>query len=387
MTLALRRPAGRMGRPQWMARAAMPYRSRLALAAIVFPLLAGCAELQNSYVHATGDYPGLPKREPVGSRPDRLVIDLPEPPVPPPPPLALPFPPATLNLSEAAAVLADDPMALRFLALRALTEQGLVPLSEAEARWDANTGALLPMTAKTRPAVGIDLPIPPVDAILARFRALEPDSAERGFLLEQLLSAHPEQREALAPHDKVAARKLLERLGRLESAGLIASDARTREAEAVETLLATLPEVLLPPEPEEPDPPARKLARSGSGAGSGSGSATRRMPGGVSGKLEVVPSPAAFEPPKISADFTGKAGIHLLSMASAAYGDRAWQALSNQFKQELAGLSFAVQKADLGELGVTYRLIAGPMEAGAAERLCGVIRQKGQACMPTPFPQ
>lgn len=364
----------------------MSCRPRLALAAILLPLLAGCAEIQNELTHATGAYPGLPKPPPPAAPPP-FVIDVPQPPLLPPPDLALPFPPARLGRDEAAARLAGDPMALRFLALRALTEDGLVPIPEAVERRDANLGALLPLTAAARPPAEARLPIPPIPAIVERFRALPRDAAERAFLLDQILEARPAERVVLAPHDKASARTVLERLGRLEDAGLINADQRAREAAAVETLMATLPEVLLPPEPEAPEPPRRKVAGKAGAAGSGSGAATRRLQGGVTGKLEVIPSPLAFEPPKIGADFTGKTGVHLLSMATASYGEKAWEALSNQFKQDLAGLGYTVQKADLGELGVTYRLIAGPLEPAAAEKLCGVIRQKGQACMPTPWPQ
>jgi hypothetical protein len=332
--------------------------------AVLLPLMAGCA----------GDPPPMP--EPAAAAPPEMDVGTAAPPL-----SVLPPPPATLTLDEAAALLRGDPMALRFLAMRALAENDLVSAEDAAARRDANMGALLPLTAGSKPAADSDLPIPPIDAILDRFRTLKPGSDERAFLLDQVLARRPEPRVVMAPHDRASARTLLLRLGRLEDAGLITPEQRAVEQAAVDALMATLPEALVIPEPENPEKPAVATGPRGGG------SSARRMPGGVSGKLEVIPSPTAFEPPKISAEFTGKAGVHLLSMATASYGDKAWEALTNQFKQELAGLSFAVQKADLGELGVTYRLIAGPMEAAAAERLCGVIRQKGQACMPTPFPQ
>ncbi len=348
-------------------------------------LAAGCAEIQNELTHVRGVYPGLPPPPPP-PEPPPFVIDVPQPPVLPLPELAMPFPPARLDRTQAATALAGDPMALRFLALRALTEEGLLPIPEAVSRREANLGALLPLTSATRPPVEAELPIPPLPRLLDRFRSLDPESAERAFLLDQILGADPTRRVDLAPHDKVSGRKVLDRLARLEDAGLITPEERRREAGAVEALVATLPEVLLPPpEPEKPKPAKRKVA--GKGGTGTAGTGARRLEGGVTGRLEVIPSPTIFEAPKIDAGFAGKAGVHLLSMATAAYGDKAWEALTNQFKQELAGLSFTVQRADLGELGVTYRLVAGPLEPAAAERLCGVIRQKGQACMPTPWPQ
>jgi hypothetical protein len=40
----------------------------------------------------------------------------------------------------------------------------------------------------------------------------------------------------------------------------------------------------------------------------------------------------------------------------------------------------------LGDLGTTYRLIAGPLDPAAAEALCKTLLPQGQACTPTPFP-
>ncbi len=45
-----------------------------------------------------------------------------------------------------------------------------------------------------------------------------------------------------------------------------------------------------------------------------------------------------------------------------------------------------VVKVDLGQMGVTWRLIAGPLDPPAAEKLCATLKAKGQECVPTPFP-
>lgn len=346
-------------------------RSRLilVLTALSLPLAAGCVS------------------EPEPPPPVVVVMPEPEPePVRPPSPPPLGFPHSALSLDQAERMLAGDTIALRFLTLRALAEAGLVPPDQT--RKNANIGGLLPLTGGRNPSAELELPVPAIEAMIARFQRLDEAgrgtaatrAAERAFLLDQLLPAAPGPGIVMAPHDKIQSRQVLDRLRRLEDTGLITADERARESEAVETLMATLPEILLPPAP--PPSPKKVAARTPSG----SAAAGRRMPGGVSGRLEVIPSPFEFEPPKITADFTGQAGAHLLSMASSDHGARAWAALKTQYSFELGSHSYAVERADLGSLGVTYRLIAGPMDAQTAERLCAALRAKGQACMPTPFP-
>ncbi|CAA7618285.1 SPOR domain-containing protein [Magnetospirillum sp. UT-4] len=316
-----------------------------------------------------------------------------EPPPPVPMPLsdaASPFPSASIDLAAAERLLAGDPMALRFLALKELAQRGLVPPSEAAVRRDANLGALLPLTAPQPPAAGLDRPIPPVAEVADRFdrlwRGKDKDrgggAAERGFMLDQLLPAAPARREALAPPDVASARKVAQRTGRLKDAGLITASERDGELLALEGLIASeaLPEVLAPPAPQVVAKPKPKK-KTAAGAGRG-----QRMEGGVSGRLEVIPSPPGVEAPKLPAGFGGPVGVHLLSMGSATHGDKAWEALKTEFP-DLATLSFKVAKADLGELGATYRLIAGPLDQAAADKLCAALKGKGQTCTPTPFPQ
>lgn len=362
----------------------MRHPTRLATAAALLAFIAGCADLENqAWEMSNGHRPGLPAPRPPEPP---VALPAPLPPEPPLPPAApIPFAAAPMDTNQAARLLKDDPLALRFVALRRLAEDGLVPPEEALVRKEANMGALLPLTAARKPAAELLQPIPSPDEIAARLRRLAASgrngpqrAAERAFLMDQLLPAAPGEGVVLTPHDLVSARKVLERLNRLEAAGLVTPDEHSREALAVEGMMADLPETVAPPPPppEPPKPKKKTTGRSG-----------QRIAGGVSGKLEVIPSPSAVEAPKLPANYQGQVGAHLLSMASAAYGDRAWEALKTQFKAELGELGYKVERADLGELGVTYRLVAGPMDQAASERLCAALRGKGQACMPTPFPK
>lgn len=374
----------------------MAFVARKFLIVALLPLLAGCQRVQlemdslathldQAQARADGRpyiRPGLePLYAPQSPPPELEPLPTPV----PPPPEAVPFPAGTLSPEQAEILLAGDPMALRFLALKQLTAQGLVPVAEAEARKDANLGALLPLSAPLPPAAGLEAPIPPLKEVAGRFGGLGTGairgnpaswSAERDFLTDSLLPKVPARRQPYSPPDIASARKLQDRLGRLEDAGLITPEQRAGETAAVDKLIAggTLPEVVEPPKPPAKPKPVKKASGRGN-----------RMPGGVSGKLEVIPSPPGVDAPKLTTGAKGPAGLHLLSMGSAAHGDKAWEALVKEHA-ELAGLGHTVSRADLGDLGVTYRLVAGPVDAAQAESLCATLRMRGQACTPTPFP-
>lgn len=375
----------------------MSLRRRMILMAAVLPLAAGCAKVNSTAdelqarvdkYHADRAFyrPGL---EPINSTSPQLrSVEEPPPDFVAPPPEQLPFPQGRLNAAQAETLLAGDFMAQRFLALKRLAEMGVVPVDDAAARKDSNMGALLPLTAAKPPATGLDRPIPPVGEVVERVADLarpkkagddRSRAAERGFVLDSLLPKQPAARQQYAPPDLFSLRKLKERLGWLEDSGLVTPEERTRETAALDDLAAggTLPELFSPPQPPEPVKPKPKKK-----AGLGRG---QRMPGGVSGRLEVIPSPPGVEAPKLAAGAKGPAGVHLLSMGTAIHGEKAWDALKKEHP-ELAELGYKVSRADLGDLGATYRLVAGPLEPVQAEKLCATLKPRGQTCTPTPFP-
>ncbi len=376
----------------------MPLHLRKLLFLALLPLVAGCQrlEMEMDIANARMDEFQAKREGRQYIRPGLEPLYAPKPPKPEdmlsPAPVApdgdyVPFPPGRLTPEQAEILLAGDPMALRFLAVKALAQHGLLPVEDAGQRKDTNLGALLPLTVPQPPAAGLEAPLPPLAEVIDRFAGLStprrgdqtPRATERDFLADTLLPKAPGRRQQYAPPDIASARKLQERLGRLEDAGLITPDQRAGESKAIEQLVSggTLPEVLQPPPVAEPPKPARKPAATG-GRGN-------RMPGGVSGRLEIIPSPPGVEPPRLTAAAKGPAGVHLLSMGSAGHGDKAWDALVKEHA-ELAALGHTVARADLGELGVTYRLIAGPMEPAQAESLCATLTPRGQSCTPTPFP-
>lgn len=305
----------------------------------------------------------------------------------------LPFPPRLVGQAEAEALLAGDPAALRFLTIRRLAETGLIPVADAAARVAANRGALLPLTTAEPPARGLMLPLPPPAEIERMLRALwnQPGAeAQRAFVVDNVLPRAPAQRQALGIADKQSARRALDRLERLAQAGLLSLDQRLAEADALRAAIDGdgLPEILLPPAPPEPvpPPPPPPKKKAGAGVGGGGGAARgQRLPGGVSGELRVIPSPPEINPVPLPAGFTGQAGLHLLSMGSASHAEQAWKSLTASHP-ELAALTYKVVRADLGELGVTHRLIAGPLSPAKAQEMCATLKPKGQSCQPTPFP-
>lgn len=366
-------------------------------------LLTACSKV-DSYVqstaakleHATNpSAPPRPGLEPLYRSPDSETprpTPLGQSPLQQPDPEDVPFPPRLIGHAESQALLAGDPSALRFLTVRRLAETGQIPPEDAAARAAANMGALLPLTEPQPPAAGLLAPAPAPDDIEKAMAATwsNPGGAsQRQFMVDNVLPLNPAKREALIIPDKQAARQAMARLDRLNQAGLVSGEQKQAEQQALQALMdgGTLPESLAalapPPEPVQPAKP--KKTGSGGGSGSGSGRPMERLQGGVSGELKVIPSPSELNAPAIPAGFTGQAGIHLLSMGSANHGEQAWKALSTQYP-ELAALTFKVIRADLGELGVTHRLIAGPLSPANAAELCAMLKPKGQACTPTPFP-
>lgn len=363
----------------------------------VLPALGGCSDTvedwkstmhRNKTVEGVAQIPPgldpLYKARPVEAPPVAAPVMVHEMPMPVDPAL-LPFPMGGLPMDQAELILTGDPVGLRFLALKHLTAQGLLPLIEAAPRRDANLAALLPLSQELGAPVGLDRPIPPLSDLTRRLTRLydpaykgtaQTRKNERDFLADSLLPLIPASRQKLLPPDGDAARKHLARLGRLEEAGVISPSEHMKEAALVEAAIAS---GAIPPKAEPPPPPPPpKKKKTGSGRGN-------RIPGGVSGKLEVIPSPPGVDAPKLPANFSAPAGLFLLSMGTATHGEKAFDALKKEFP-ELADLGFKVSKADLGDLGSTYRLIAGPVDGARANTLCAALKTKGQTCQPTPFP-
>ncbi len=97
---------------------------------------------------------------------------------------------------------------------------------------------------------------------------------------------------------------------------------------------------------------------------------------------------AAFEPAAgVAAGAGVRPGSHYIQLGSVKTATGAadeWSKLQKKYPSELAGLEYRVQRADLGERGVFYRIQAGPISGEDAGSLCDSIKaQSPGACLVT----
>jgi hypothetical protein len=325
-----------------MGEATMPFRDlRLAMMLVAVVCLPGCGSREvKGYLPPTQSWPT--------PEPQQVVA----------PPAAIPQIPLDIP-----AAIATDPEAQRFHALRRLVETGLAAADDALARRTENLGSLLPYSAPP-PAAGLARPAPLQNIAdqLARLATRPPEiaeetSAQRGFLMENLLPREPRSRALPARIDAPALKMGRDRVDTLTRLGLVTPEERMTELAAIgqnEQVLAKAP----PPPPPAKKKPTRKKPPVGSGGGA--------KPGDV---------PGGAIPPKGA----GPVGVHLLSMASDTMTAKAVDALKKEYP-ELAALEFKAVKTEIPDLGTTYRLLAGPMPKDEAEKLCVALRAKAQSC-------
>jgi cell division septation protein DedD len=97
------------------------------------------------------------------------------------------------------------------------------------------------------------------------------------------------------------------------------------------------------------------------------------------------PAPAAVSPPPATAKPVpaGAAMLQIGSFKSEGDAMAAWKGYQAKHGGLLAGVGPDVQKADLGDKGVWYRLRVGPFAGkDAAATLCGRLKAEGGACIP-----
>ncbi|MFC1673972.1 tetratricopeptide repeat protein [Pseudomonadota bacterium] len=267
-------------------------------------------------------------------------------PTPPPAAPAPMFTDADLNIVD------------RFKTLRALLDQGLITQDEFVARRQTNVGALLPLSSAP-PASGLDRPVPSVDQVTGRLRAigralemraLSPAQhmAERTMILDALMPARPANVSlpALPPKGLMEAADLVRRLEMLKEADLITSDEYSKERAAIEATM----------QPPQASPSAAS------------------MQGAEPMAMDSGPQLSGFQP-----------AVHLASYRKQGSADKGWAGLVKRYGSQLGGLEYRVERVDLGGgKGVFYRLKAGPLPSNAAAQdLCRKLKAKGQYCEPS----
>lgn len=87
-------------------------------------------------------------------------------------------------------------------------------------------------------------------------------------------------------------------------------------------------------------------------------------------------------PPKSTAAATGRFQVQLLAVRSEQDAKAAWQRLQDKNSDVLGGLSYSVQRADLGAQGVFYRLRAGPIaDEAKAKSICSTLSGRNVSCL------
>ncbi|CAA7626377.1 TPR-like protein [Magnetospirillum sp. UT-4] len=306
---------------------------------------------------------GVPPTQSMIGAPPLPVVDRAPPPLPGRPMVATgPLDPVGASVTPAPGRIGDAEanVAGRFRILKRLLDDGLITQDEFNKRRAANVGALLPMTQPV-PAIGLERPIPPDEAVATRLRALgqtleargmtvAEHAAERSAILDGLLPDKPRKREvaSLPPADLIEAGQAVGRVERMRVAGLVTADEARREKDALEKAFDSVQS-------------SQRVAGTATGlrpAGSGSG-------GG--GK------------PAAAATAAGKGwGVSLASAKSEEDARATWDRIKAKFPEELGKLDAIMRKSDKDG---RWRVVAGPLAGkDAARKLCKTLKLHRQAC-------
>ncbi|MFH1803609.1 MAG: SPOR domain-containing protein [Pseudomonadota bacterium] len=95
--------------------------------------------------------------------------------------------------------------------------------------------------------------------------------------------------------------------------------------------------------------------------------------------VDPAPVPAAAPPTPVSSDAYR---VQLASVKEEAGAASEWKRISAKNSDVLGNLQMSVQRTDLGDKGIFYRLQAGPLaDAAAAEKLCATLKERNVGCL------
>jgi len=270
-------------------------------------------------------------------------------------------------------VAALDPhtqtIADRFIVLRELRDGQLISSSEYSQRRNMNIGGLLPLT-KPPAAEGLDRPVPGIDMVVDRLKALQQSlqmraitprehAMERELILDALLPAKPETlaRPEPAPTGLLNSADRIRQLERLRTLGLITTKEMQAEQKAIEQALKA-------------NAPAPRLSSTASDP-------QILIPGGLNQNMQSAMKPEPQKPAIPNNAVT----VHLSSYRSMAKANAGWDALKKKFPNELGILAADIRKVSVKDKGTYYRLHVGPLDSrAAANRLCVSLRKQRQFC-------
>lgn len=143
-------------------------------------------------------------------------------------------------------------------------------------------------------------------------------------------------------------------------------------------------EQLLPP-PETPLPrPVPTAAAPAVNAGPAAAPPAPPAPATAPAPAPVVSPPAqiAAVPSPGSGSAIGGYRLQLGAVKAPEIAQQAWDRIKRQNSDLVGALSVSVDRVDLGNRGVFYRIHVGPIaDAAQAERLCARLRQRGVGCL------
>jgi len=138
------------------------------------------------------------------------------------------------------------------------------------------------------------------------------------------------------------------------------------EAAAGETKTAALPPKPLP-KPERAPPPRAPEVPAAAPSGSPEKPAEKNM-------AEAAKAPSGAPP---AADADVAMVLHLSSLRSEEAAKREWSDLQRSFPDSLGQMGADIQRAELGDKGVYYRVLAGPLPSRkAASQTCEELKAK-----------
>ncbi|CAA7624131.1 conserved hypothetical protein [Magnetospirillum sp. SS-4] len=266
--------------------------------------------------------------------------------------------------AAAGGVQAEANVASRFRILKRLLDEGLVTQDEYSRRRGTNLGALTPYSAATPPAQGLERPGPTDAQVVDRLkdlakaletRAISPTehAAERSAILDALLQAEPRRMElpALPPRDVMEAATAVGRVERLRAAGLVSGEEAGKERAAIERQL---------------DSQLAKVPVSGT----------------ATGLRQGAPPPANAGGAKPG----GAPGVQLGTARTEEAARQTWDKIKAKFPEELGSFNAAMYQQNLGEKGVRWRIVAGPLKSrDEAVKLCKILKLHRQSCETASF--
>jgi cell division septation protein DedD len=94
------------------------------------------------------------------------------------------------------------------------------------------------------------------------------------------------------------------------------------------------------------------------------------------------PPPPQAAPPKTAATGAAGARLQLGSVRSEDAARQEWERIKRKNADLLGSLSATPIRADLGDKGIYYRILTGPVaDQAAAERICGELKQRSVGCI------